>query len=63
MTMVNKNILCQGVRCPNRSECLHNARYLAAPAEDRHRAIAHCLSQKRFERISLDHPQHARIGK
>ena len=60
---MTKTILCQGVRCPNRSECLHNARFLAAPEEARQKAISHCLSQKRFERVALDHPQHARIGK
>ena len=52
-----KAILCQGIRCPNRSECLHNARYLVASAADRSRAIAHCPSQKHFERKALDHPQ------
>lgn len=58
-----KELLCQGVHCPNRQECLHNARYLAAADDDRRKAITHCRSQKRFERIRLDHPQHANIGK
>ena len=32
---MGKAILCQGIHCPNRSECLHNARYLAAPLAER----------------------------
>ena len=54
---MGKAILCQGIHCPNRSECLHNARYLVASASDRSRAIAHCPNQKHFERKALDHPQ------
>ena len=56
---MSRRILCQGVHCPNRSECLHNARYLAAPLEQRRSAkvIAHCIDQKDFERKALDHPQ------
>ena len=53
---MGKAILCQGIHCPNRSECLHNARYLVASAADRSRAIAHCANQKHFERKALDHP-------
>ncbi len=55
---MSKNILCQGIHCPNRSECLHNARYLAASAADRaNKSITHCIDQKKFERVRLDHPQ------
>ena len=54
---MGKAILCQGIHCPNRGECLHNARYLVASAADRSRAIAHCVNPKHFERKALDHPQ------
>ena len=56
---MSKNLLCQGIHCPNRSECLHNARYLAAPIAERRsgKTIAHCIDQKDFERKALDHPQ------
>ncbi len=54
---MSKTMLCQGLQCPNRGECLYNARYHAATPEQRHAAIKHCIDQKKFERIRLDHPQ------
>jgi hypothetical protein len=57
--MSSKKILCRGIHCPNRGQCLHNARFLVAPAEKRSSpsVISHCVEGKKFERVALDHPQ------
>lgn len=57
--MSSKKILCRGIHCPNRGQCLHNARFLVAPAEKRlsPSVISHCVEGKKFERVALDHPQ------